>query len=256
MEVYFTNKNSSKISSIKEFNKNEFIIATASIDSEIKIWDYNKKIQLFSFDVNLKSITCLAIYDNYLISGCEFIKIWNINFENQSAILKRTLFGHSSNISCLIIQEKYLISGDLCNSIIIWDLSVKLGTMRKSFIFHDKWISTLTSFKKESKFIISGSGDCCVKVWDFKKGKVIRTFNNHRSWISSAQFIEEFDIFISSEGKNILKIWSLEEDLIESEIYLEDFERDIINVVYLKKFKKILVVNLEGKIQVFEILQK
>ena len=76
-------------------------------------------------------------------------------------------------------------------------------------------------FSKDGKYLITLANDTAqnkseVKVWNYKKGKIIENYQDH----TLIQDISAWDNYFLSVGKNIhLKYWSLEED---KQMILED----------------------------------
>lgn len=67
---------------------------------------------------------------------------------------------------------------------------------------------TSVIFSHDGKFIISGSADHTIKVWDFATAKVVRTIGGHNSYIKEVLISSDDSFILSCSGfDNEIKIW-------------------------------------------------
>ncbi|KAL0984708.1 hypothetical protein UPYG_G00145680 [Umbra pygmaea] len=108
------------------------------------------KFRLRSLEGHSDIITCVVAVDNLVISGSRdtTIKVWHV----PTATEQRNLGGHTGGVTCLAVPPSEYCRRLAC------DLS--LG--------EKEW------------FILSGSADCCVKIWALSTGQCVKsvyTFN-------------------------------------------------------------------------------
>jgi len=178
--------------SMKLFIKNEPVIVSGGLDGKIKIWSSNLKEELITLPGHENGVFCLNSCDfngtNYIISGGfdRIINLWNPLDANNKLINSFT--GHESYILCvtsLILNGKeVIVSGSNDNKIKVWNAlcSEKLlkawnpiGKENKKLLMtlfgHHDAVTSLISvkwneFERNKEFIVSGSLDGTVKIWD------------------------------------------------------------------------------------------
>ncbi|XP_065117153.1 uncharacterized protein [Paramisgurnus dabryanus] len=149
----------------------------AEFRSQKQSWE-KAKFRLRSLEGHSDIITCVVSVDNLVISGSRdtTVKVWHV----PTATEQRNLGGHSGGVTCLSAPPP-----EYCRR------------MAHELDLPDK-----------ERFVLSGSTDCCVKIWALSSGhcvKSIYTFNA----ITSLCFIPEGRGFIvtgSDAGK--LQVWS------------------------------------------------
>lgn len=117
------------------------LLASASLDTTIKIWDIYKNSLRKTFEGlsvgHSQQVNCLLLMDNYLASGSDdgSIKIWDLN----SLELYKTITNGLSRVTSLIkLDSSRLVSADYLGYIRVWNVLngflEKIFDMRSSFI--------------------------------------------------------------------------------------------------------------------------
>ncbi|CAO3694905.1 unnamed protein product [Umbelopsis ramanniana] len=165
------------------------ILATASEDTSIKIWDY----ETGEFERTLKGHT-KAVQDlafdakgNILVS-CSAdltIKVWDLN--NDYNCIK-TLYGHDHSVSSVA----FLPSGDIIVSasrdktIKLWE--VASGYCVKTFTGHLEWVRSVQP-SEDGRLLVTSSNDQTSRLWDASTGETKMEFRGHDHVVECAIFV-------------------------------------------------------------------
>ena len=84
---------------------------------------------------------------------------------------------------------------------------------------HSGDISTFT-FSPDGKYILSGSDDKTLKLWDVSTGREIRTFKGHQGSIQSLAISPDGKYAVSGGFENNILIWDIEKCLVIKKIFI------------------------------------
>ena len=68
---------------------------------------------------------------------------------------------------------------------------------------------TSVAISHKGDYIVSGSKDNTLKIWDFPTGKLIRTIEAHNHSILAVAISEDDNYIYSSSSDNLIKVWGL-----------------------------------------------
>ncbi|KAF7708242.1 platelet-activating factor acetylhydrolase IB subunit alpha isoform X2 [Silurus meridionalis] len=122
-------------------------------------------------------ITCVAAVDNLVISGSRdtTVKVWHV----PTATEQRNLGGHSGGVTCISTPPAE----------------------------HCRKLASALHLSEKERFIISGSTDCCVRIWTLTSGQCVKSIYTFNA-VTSLCFIAEWEGYIvtgSDAGK--LQVW-------------------------------------------------
>ncbi|CAG8580237.1 1727_t:CDS:2 [Diversispora eburnea] len=165
------------------------VLASASEDSTIKIWDYETDLT---------------------------IKVWDL--QNDYKCIK-TLYGHDHSVSSVA----FLPSGDIIMSasrdktIKFWE--VTSGYCTRTFVGHLEWVR-MVSPSEDGKWIVTSSNDQTARLWDIGSGECKMEFRGHDHVVECAIFapadaipyIREMiglvvDYIVTGSRDKTIKIW-------------------------------------------------
>ena len=65
----------------------------------------------------------------------------------------------------------------------------------------------------DQKFVVSGSSDNTIKIWNLETGQEIRTLNGHKNYVRSVAVTADQKFVVSGSSDKTVKIWNLETGL-------------------------------------------
>jgi len=153
------------------------LILSASDDMTIKLWDWEKDFECLQTFVGHSHYVMMAIFhprDLTMFASASLdgsIKFWQINTQDmKSSCLDFTLNGHEKGVNCIDI-----FAGDDANK----------------------------------PFLISGSDDTTIKVWNYMTRLCLRTLEGHTHNITSVSFHRYLPLVASASEDSTVKLWDL-----------------------------------------------
>ncbi|XDV40127.1 hypothetical protein PO909_009265 [Leuciscus waleckii] len=132
--------------------------------SRKQTWE-KSKFRLRTLEGHSDIITCVVAVDNLVISGSRdtTVKVWHV----PTATEQRNLGGHSGGVTCLSAPPP-----EYCRR------------LARAFDLADK-----------ERFVLSGSTDCCVRIWALSSGQCVKSIYTFNA-VTSLCFIPEGEGFI------------------------------------------------------------
>ncbi|CAG8448620.1 3935_t:CDS:10 [Scutellospora calospora] len=219
-------------------------IITSSRSLVVKIWDLKTGLIKKSFKAHEAPIIVMDIDPTSSLvatgSADSTVKVWDIDENNQWT----------------------LISGaDDCN-IRVWDLQDrKCVAVLKS---HVSMIRGL-DMSNDGRFLISGSRDKVVNIWDFNKKVLLKTFPifeiietlgvlQPNTTISNTEEDFEGELFYTGGDKGIIRIWDFQTGkLIKTQEPEKNTKHVISDIIYLRKSNLLTAITSDQNILFYHI---
>jgi len=215
------------------------LLASASSDTTIKIWDHTDGRCLSTLDGHVGAVRCIAgLATGLLVSGSDdkTVRLWDLT----TGICLLTMLDHvASVLSISVLCTNCVVTSSEDCSLKLWKLeeveNLDSGVCRDN-LFSAKGVHeigdegspvvevtlscfcTLTGHKNavqsvatlDQRRIASGSTDSVVKVWDTGPGCCLVTLNAHHGSVLCVAMLN-CDMLASCSEDGTLKIWSLPE---------------------------------------------
>jgi WD40 repeat protein len=188
------------------FSPDSTRLASASLDSTIKMWDVSSGACLQTFEGHSDWVTSVAFSPDLtrLASASEdsTVKIWDAS----SGACLQTLESHSRHVTSVAFSPD---STRLASA--SWDMTVKMwdassGACLQTLKGHSHW-TNLVAFSTDSMRLASASWDCTIKIWDVSSGAYLQTLEGHSGLINSVAFSHDSKRLASASDDNTVKIW-------------------------------------------------
>jgi len=69
--------------------------------------------------------------------------------------------------------------------------------------------STSVAITPDGKYIVSGSRNETIKLWDIKSGEEIRTFEGHSDYVTSVAITPDGKYIVSGSWEGTIKLWDI-----------------------------------------------
>ena len=88
---------------------------------------------------------------------------------------------------------------------------------------HSELVNSVT-ISPDGKYIVSGSGDKTIKIWDIKTGECLNTLEGHSYWVNSVTISPDGKYIVSGSRDKTIKIWDIRKGVC---IYTLDYSYEI-----------------------------
>eukprot|EP00435_Cladocopium_sp_Y103_P033368 s2162_g8.t1 len=178
-------------------------IATASDDMHIRVFNYNSLEKAHEFEAHTDYIRYIAIHPTLPLWD------WDKNWQNLQVFESHAHYvmmcqwnPKDTNIFC---------SCSLDRSIKVWGVSGGAGGSSNchfTLTGHQRGVNCVEySPGGEKPYIISGSDDRTVKIWDYQTKQCIQTLTGHTNNVSYALFHPALPIILTGSEDGTVRIW-------------------------------------------------
>eukprot|EP00921_Rhytidocystis_pertsovi_P015616 GHVQ01024830.1.p1 GENE.GHVQ01024830.1~~GHVQ01024830.1.p1 ORF type:complete len:844 (+),score=76.21 GHVQ01024830.1:281-2812(+) len=198
--------------------RNQWIV-TAGDDMNIRAYNYNTLEKLKVVEAHTDYIRYLAVHPSlpYLLSASDdmTVKLWDWDKDWQRL---QTFEGHAHYVMMCQWNPKdfhIFATASLDRAIKVWGVNfpgaAAGGTITQphfSLMGHDRGVNCIEySPNGERPYIVSGSDDKTVRVWDYQTKQCIQVLSGHTKNVSAAVFHPHLPILISGGEDGTVKIW-------------------------------------------------
>ncbi|WP_413200687.1 hypothetical protein [Nostoc piscinale] len=208
------------------FSPDGQMIATASYDNTIKLWQADGKLikTLEGHTQPVRSVSFSPKGDMLASASHDgTVKLWDRNGN-----LLRTINAHKSWLLSVKFSPdgKTIAAGSNDYTAKLWRIE---GTEIKTLKGHSSWVMQVL-FHPKTHQIVTTSGDKTIKLWQ-QDGKPPQTLNKHTDTVMSAAFSPDGKMLATASLDKTVKLWSSDGKLIKSlphpeQLYSVSFSKD------------------------------
>jgi WD40 repeat protein len=92
---------------------------------------------------------------------------------------------------------------------LIPSLAFPSGLLIETLLGHSNWINSLV-ITPDGRYLVSGSFDGSLKIWDLESGRLVKTLHNHASSVNAIGITRDGKHAVSVSDDRTLKVWELE----------------------------------------------
>lgn len=194
------------------FSPDGKMIASASADNTIKIWDSGDGHWIKTLEGHTDSVYRVRFSPdgNTLASASadKTIKLWNPN----TGELLNTLTGHKNLVKDVNFSPDgtRIVSASHDQTIKLWN---KQGKLLKTLYGHSGEVESV-SFSSDSQIIASGSNDHTIKIWS-RDGILLNTINVYIGPIYSVSFSPDNKTLAAGSDDGRLRLWDIDIDQLK-----------------------------------------
>lgn len=198
------------------FSPDGKILASASWDGTVKIWNLNGSLRKTLRHSNTKDfnpINSVSVSpDNDLIASADdngIIHLWKID-----GSFLRSIKTSNREIQDLIFNPNHreiLAIGNSTGNIEFWNID---GSHIRTIEGHKKLITSI-AFSPDGNMIASASDDSTIKLWNLD-GSSLETLSGHQDSVKKVSFSADGKIIASASLDNTVKLWESSGKLIDT----------------------------------------
>ncbi|MEG4234259.1 CHAT domain-containing protein, partial [Microcoleus sp. Pol11C3] len=188
------------------FSPNGKLLATASSDHTVKLWDTTTGKQINTLSGHTDSVYAVSFSPNGKLlataSEDKTVKLWDTSTGKEI----KTLSGHTNSVYAVSFSPngKLLATGSGDNTVKLWDTSS--GQQIKTLSGYTASVNGV-SFSPNGKLLATASGDNTVKLWDTSTGQQIKTLSGHTASVNGVSFSPNGKLLATASGDNTVKLW-------------------------------------------------
>mmetsp|Transcript_66992 Transcript_66992/g.160514 ORF Transcript_66992/g.160514 Transcript_66992/m.160514 type:complete len:983 (-) Transcript_66992:192-3140(-) len=187
-------------------------IITASDDMQVRVFSYNTLEKLHEMEAHTDYIRCIAVHPSmpYIITSSDdmTIKLWDWD-KNWSCT--QVFEGHAHYVMMCCWNPKdanIFASCSLDRSIKVWGIVGGNNTAHFTLNGHQRGVNCVDYMPTgEKPYLISGSDDRTVRIWDYQTKQCVQTLSGHTNNISVALFHPALPIILSGSEDGTVRIW-------------------------------------------------
>jgi WD40 repeat protein len=198
------------------FSADSRLLVSASEDQTVRLWDVVERRAASPVDVLRGHTICVMSVSfspdgRQLASGSyDFtVRLWSVPEGVPGPVLQ-----HPDSVFCVafspVVGSNMLASGCWDGVVRLWDVSgidQQQQLMRKLH-GHSSWIRSIT-FSPDGSQLVSGSGDCTVRLWSVASGKLLRVLTGHSGCISNVVFHSNGKQVASVSSDKTVRLWTV-----------------------------------------------
>jgi platelet-activating factor acetylhydrolase IB subunit alpha len=178
------------------------ILASASEDATIKVWDYETGDYERTLKGHTDSVQDIAFdHTGKWLASCSadmLVKLWD--FQGYECV--RTMHGHDHNVSSVTFMPNgdFLLSSSRDKTIKMWELAT--GYCIKTFVGHREWVR-MVRVSIDGTLIASCSNDQTVRVWVVASGDCKVELRDHDHVVECVAWAPETAVCHINEAAGI-----------------------------------------------------
>ncbi|MBD2300415.1 eIF2A-related protein [Nostoc sp. FACHB-190] len=233
------------------FSANGQLLASASGDETIKIWQKNGQLIQTLTGHQQSVFTVMFSQDSQLVIAGSFdntVTIWRYNsatglFDTRPVV--RISEPDGLLATRLTPDSKMLATGNKKGQVKFWTLD---GKLIKTIAAHNQKIWSL-SFSPNGKTFATASADKTVKIWNLE-GKLVKTLSGHSEEVLSVNFSPDSQKLATASKDKTVKLWDVRGKLLHT---FNGHEDEVLDVGFSPDSKLIASASADNTVKIWSI---
>ncbi|XP_072580763.1 apoptotic protease-activating factor 1 isoform X2 [Vulpes vulpes] len=241
-------------------NSHYLLLATASSDCFLKLWDLNQKECRNTMFGHTNSVNhCRFSPDDKLLASCSAdgtLKLWDVKSANERKSINVKQFFLNSEEP----QEDMEVIVKCCS----WSADgtrIMVAAKNKIFLFdihtggllaeiHTGHHSTIQycDFSPQNHLAVVALSQCCVELWNMDSCLKVADCRGHLSWVHCVMFSPDGSSFLTSSDDQTIRLWETKKVCKNSAIVLKQeidvvFQENEVMVLAVDNIKHLQLIN-------------
>ncbi|MDX2213596.1 MAG: NB-ARC domain-containing protein [Oculatellaceae cyanobacterium bins.114] len=192
------------------FNKEGQVLASASGDHTIKLWDMNTGECFKTLENHMGWVRSVAFSpnDQWLASGSDdqTVRLWNAKTGERL----KTFQGYARGVRSVAFSRdrRRLVSGSDDWQVRLWDITSTGNGDFISLAGHTGLVWSV-AFSPNDQLIASGSEDLTIRIWDVNTGRCLKKLEGHQDGVLSVAFSGDGRLLASGSSDRTIKLWDV-----------------------------------------------
>lgn len=197
------------------FSHDSRLLASASTDCTVKIWDSSNGECLTTLEHSAKVVIVSFSDDSGLLASASVdstIRLWDtsnwqriMTMENDGGrIASLTFFYHRESQDKKDRNSIFLAAGSSDGTLNFWNM--QNGKCFETVKGHSDWNSQIT-ISHDFQLLALASLDSTIKIWDVQSGRCIYILKGHKKAVYSVAFSHGSEYLVSSSLDGNIKLW-------------------------------------------------
>jgi len=195
----------------------ERFVVSGSRDRTLRLWDLTTGKILRVFRGHTDWVTAVAVTPNgrFIVSGSRdhTLRLWNIATGKCVWASQK----HRSWITAVAVTPngRFILSTHDEENLYLWDIATGKRVERKYYGSSLEGLGFTASAMSalfitlDGRFVVSGSQNKTIRLWNFKTGEVIHTYQGHGGNITSVAMTPDGQFIVSGSDDATLRLWNV-----------------------------------------------